>query len=338
MKKTLPSRSRITWGIICLSLSCIGFSLVVSGEAPTEPLDTKKLDARRAKSYLDKICRIGPRVSGSRGMNQQQKMIVEHFTRLGARVRFQSFDVAHPVTGRPVRMNNLIVFWNLQSKQRVLFACHYDTRPYPDRDQRNPRGIFLGANDGASGVALFMELAHHMKTVKSTYGVDFVFFDGEELIYPQQQGNQVIDRGEYFLGSKHFAKDYRDRPPEHRYVYGILVDMIADRNLKIYQEKNSLKYAQKLTQSIWAVAKRLKVREFDARQKHEILDDHLPLNEIAKIPTCVIIDFDYPAWHTTRDVPLRCSGTSMVKVGRVLLVWLKELPPLEGSGAKEEID
>jgi len=159
MKKFLPSWSRITWGALCISLLGAGFSLVVSGEAPTEPLETEKLDARRAKSYLDKICRIGPRVSGSRGMKRQQNMIVEHFTRLGARVQYQSFDVAHPLTGRPVRMNNLIVSWNPQSKQRVLFACHYDTRPYPDRDLRNPRGIFLGANDGAIGVALFMELA-----------------------------------------------------------------------------------------------------------------------------------------------------------------------------------
>ncbi|MCH7989001.1 MAG: M28 family peptidase [Planctomycetes bacterium] len=312
-----------------LTLMSLGGVLLIRAEndVSTKSSSEKSLDARRAKSYLDKICRIGPRVSGSQGMKRQQKMIVEHFTRFGADVRFQSFDVAHPVTGRPVRMNNLIVSWNPQSKQRVLFACHYDTRPYPDRDRRNPRGIFLGANDGASGVALFMELAHHMQSVKSTHGVDFVFFDGEELIYPQQQGNQVVDRGEYFLGSTHFAKEYRDRPPEHRYVYGILVDMIADKNLNIYLEKNSLKYAPKLTQSIWAVAKRLKISEFHARPRHEVRDDHLPLNEIAKIPTCNIIDFDYPAWHTTRDVPRRCSGTSMVKVGRVLLAWLKELPP-----------
>jgi glutaminyl-peptide cyclotransferase len=323
-----------------LTLMSIGDVFLIRAENRVSKKTSSEgsLDASRAKSYLDTICRIGPRVSGSRGMLQQQRMIVKHFTRFRAGVRFQSFDVAHPLTGLPVRMNNLIVSWNPQSKQRVLFACHYDTRPFPDRDQRNPRGTFLGANDGASGVALFMELAHHMQAVKSTYGVDFVFFDGEELIYPQRQGNKVTDRGEYFLGSKHFAREYRDRPPEHRYSYGILVDMIADRNLNIYQEKNSLKHARELTESIWSVAKRLKVREFHDRQKYEIRDDHLPLNEIAKIPTCDIIDFDYPAWHTTRDVPLRCSGTSMVKVGRVLLAWLKELPPLPDSGSKKELE
>ena len=277
------------------------------------------LNARRAYSYLVKICRIGPRVSGTKGMSAQQKMIVDHFSKFGAQLRFQSFDVMHPQSGTPVRMNNLVVSWDKQAKQRVLLACHYDTRPFPDRDRRNPQGRFIGANDGASGVALFMELAHQMKNLKPTYGVDFVFFDGEELVYSPQD--------KYFLGSEYFAKQYRDHPPEYRYVYGVLVDMIADRNLNIYQETNSVDYAPKLVGSIWQTARRLKVREFISREKYEIRDDHIPLNEIARIPTCDIIDFDYRFWHTTRDVPAKCSGSSMVKVGRVLLQWLTEVPP-----------
>ena len=302
-------------------LACL--LLLFPGAVIPEQKGPETLDAKRAYQYLVQICRIGPRVSGSRGIAEQQKLIVDHFGKFNAQVRFQSFDAVHPLSGAPVRMNNLVVSWHPKAKTRVLLACHYDTRPYPDRDRFNPRGTFLGANDGASGVALFMELAHHMQALKPTYGVDFVFFDGEELVYGKSRAAQ----GKYFLGSKYFATSYRDRPPQHRYVYGVLVDMIADRNLNLYMEKNSLKLAPKLTKQIWAAARKLKVREFKRRAKHDVQDDHIPLNQIARIPTCDIIDFDYPYWHTTEDAPSNCSGESIVKVGRVLLEWLSQVVP-----------
>lgn len=277
-----------------------------------------ELDARRAYGYLLKICRIGPRISGTRGMAEQQQVILEHFTKHGAQVRFQTFDVAHPLTGDPVRMANTIVSWHPEAKQRILLCCHYDTRPYPDRDFFNRRGTFIGANDGGSGVALFMELAHHLAKLKPAYGVDFVFFDGEEFIY--RRGD------EYFLGSEHFARDYVANPPAYRYVYGVLVDMVGDRNLQLYYERKSLRFAPEVTTSIWETAQKLGVEEFISRRKHDVEDDHVPLNEIANIPTCDIIDFDYRHWHTTKDVPAACSGESLVKVGRVLLHWLENPP------------
>lgn len=347
-------RYRKRWGLFAVTVAVLiaGCALNVlqnatSEQQPSQPEQTQTVEtasqnretpqsvmgepnAKRAFGYLLKVCGIGPRISGTTGMAQQQKLIVGHFTELGAQVRMQSFDVAHPQTGTPVRMNNIVVSWNKQAKERVLLACHYDTRPFPDRDPVNPRGRFIGANDGGSGVALFMELAHHMKDLKPTYGVDFVFFDGEELVYEP--------RDKYFLGSEHFARDYRDNPPEHVYVWGVLVDMIADRRLAIYKEKNSIKYAPQLVESIWATARELKIREFIQRSKYEIRDDHLPLNEIARIPSCDIIDFDYgprsrPYWHTMKDVPANCSGASIAKVGRVLLKWLTQVPaPKTGRG------
>lgn len=280
-----------------------------------------KPDAKRAKKYLVEICKLGPRVSGSRGMQAQRRLLADHFAKHRAKVKTQQFDAPHPLTGRPVRFANLIVSWNPKAKQRVLLACHYDTRPFPDRDRRNPKGRFIGANDGASGVALFMEMAHHMKGLKSAYGVDMVFFDGEEYVFSV---DSPINR--YFVGSKYFSKEYAKRPPKHRYVYGILVDMVADRDLQLYMETNSLKYAPALTMSIWSTAAKIGVREFIGKEKHEIQDDHLPLNRIARIPTCDLIDFDYPHWHTTQDVPAKCSGDSLAKVARVLLTWLENVP------------
>ena len=316
-----------TWTVLFVSTSLMWSSASALSAAEKPPTGT--LDADRAYDYLVEICRLGPRMSGSAGMEKQQELLAKHFSKHKAQVRFQPFDASHPLTGNPVRMNNLIVTWNPDATERILLACHYDTRPRPDRDP-NPqvaaRGTFLGANDGASGVALFMELAHHMSDLKSNYGVDFVFFDGEELIFNE--------RGRYFLGSEHFATEYRDHPPQHRYHYGVLVDMIADKRLTIYQEANSLRYAPQLTADLWETARRAGVREFIARKKHEVRDDHLPLNEIARIPTCDIIDFDYPHWHTARDTPTACSGASLAKVGKVLWIWLSEVETSAKSTGK----
>src|SRR6185295_14308495 len=103
------------------------------------------VDPDRAFGYLARICDIGPRISGSPGMEEQQKLIAEHFANLKAQVKFQSFDAPHPLNAKPVRMNNIIVSWDPAATKRVLLACHYDTRPHADRDS-NPRlaseGVF----------------------------------------------------------------------------------------------------------------------------------------------------------------------------------------------------
>lgn len=311
---------RLKQTVVYLSLVTLVGTVSLTGGIADDPEIRTAFDAKRSFDYLTRICRLKSRISGSPGMAAQQKLILDHFKELKAKVQFQSFDAPHPITGNPVRMNNMIVSWNPDAKKRILLACHYDTRPFPDRDRNNPRGLFIGANDGGSGVAFLMELGNIMPTLKVShdYGVDFVFFDGEELVYRQNDP--------YFLGSKYFAEQYKNEPREFEYVYGVLLDMIADRNLGIYMEKNSLKYAPQLTHSIWDAARKTGVREFFAQAKYEIRDDHLPLNEIAGIPTCDIIDFDYPAWHTTRDIPRYCSGASLEKVGTVLIYWLQNLP------------
>ena len=101
--------------------------------------------------------------------------------------------------------------------------------------------------------------------------------------------------------------------------------MVGDADLQIYQERNSVTWPQTrpLVHSIWTTARKLGVREFIFRPEHEIRDDHLPLNNIAKIPTCDIIDFDYPHWHTRADTPERCSALSLAKVGWVVQEWLR---------------
>lgn len=280
----------------------------------------------RAFDHLQKICAIGPRVAGSKGMKQQQEYLTKHFTSLGGKVEMQAFTARHPETGAAVPMANMIVQWHPEAKDRILLCCHYDTRPFPDNDpDPSKRGdIFIGANDGASGCALLCEMAHYLQKMPGKYGVDFVLFDGEELIFDPA-------RDKYFLGSEHFAHEYVANPPAHRYRWGVLVDMVGDAQLQIYREANSSGWpdTRPMVNEIWETARRLGVREFINQVGHEVRDDHLAIRNIAKIPCCDIIDFDYPTsreqtyWHTTLDVPSKCSPLSLAKVGWVVLEWMK---------------
>jgi glutaminyl-peptide cyclotransferase len=291
------------------------------------------LHAERAYGYLEQICALGPRISGSRGMLEQVRLLRKHFTALGGRVSFQQFVARNPLGGPNLRMLNTIVQWHPEKKERILLCAHYDTRPLPDRDP-NPvlrrEGTFIGANDGASGVAALMELAHHMPQLNELpFGVDFVFFDGEELVY-------IDGRDPYFLGSSHFARHYVKDPPPYKYRWGVLLDMVGDADLQIYQEQFSASWrdTRPLVAQIWGTAQHLGVSEFIAQRKHQVQDDHLPLRNIAKIPTCDIIDFDYPPWHTTDDIPARCSGESLATVGWVVYEWLRSGAPRADSSGR----
>jgi hypothetical protein len=278
------------------------------------------IQGERALGYLQALCDLGPRTSGSPGMEKQQKLIGEHFQKLGAEVHLQRFRIRSPVDGSPVVMGNLIAQWHPEAKERVMLCVHYDTRPFPDRDPRDPRGVFLGANDGASGAALLMELAHQMKDLDPKYGVDFVLFDGEEFVFQEN--------GIYFYGSEYFARDYATHPPEHRYRWAVLVDMIGDADLQVWYEAHSIRWpdSRPLTESLFQTAAKLGIREFVPQLGPEVRDDHVPLHDFGRIPSCDLIDFNYPYWHTTEDTPDKCSGESLAKVGTVLLEWLKKVP------------
>ncbi len=294
-------------------------------QSPTVGAVPQQYDEERAFGYLKQLCDLGPRPSGSEAMSRQQAMLRERFTANGAAVTLQTFEIRHPEDGSPVPMANLIASWYPQRPKRFLLCAHYDTRPYPDQDRTNKRGTFIGANDGASGVAALVELSHHLSHLPADVGVDIVLFDGEEFVW--QQG-----RDEYFLGSKFFAEKYKAEPPAIAYRAGVLLDMVGDRELKIYYESNSIDYAPDVARDIWKTADQLGVRAFVPRRRHRIEDDHIPLNQIAEIPTIDIIDFDYPRpglgapqyWHTEQDVPENCSGESLVAVVWVVHEWLKQ--------------
>ena len=331
--------------LTCISLSCQGENSEAPSPAvlPTTSNPTPRkvqekplagqttaaprFDGERAYHYLRKICSFGNRRSGSLGMRQQQQLVDKHFQELGGEVQYQRFRIKHPVTGERVPLANLIVHWQSEAKERILLCAHYDSRPFPDREadpRRRKEGVFLGANDGASGVAVLMELGHHVGSLPKHFGLDFVLFDAEEFVFEERLEN-------YFIGSRWFATQYVKDPPKYRYVAGVLLDMVGDEKLSIYQERYSATWpdTRPIVKEIWDTASRLGVDEFIPQigYPEAIRDDHLPLHQIAKIPVCDVIDFEYPGprnryWHTTADAPGRCSAESLGKVGWVIYEWL----------------
>ena len=218
-------------------------------------------------------------------------------------------------------MANLIVRWHPDRKRRLLLCTHYDTRPYPDRDPKNPRGKFVGANDGGSGVALMMELGNEMRELKPQFGVDFVFFDGEEFVF------SASDR--YFVGSEYFAAT----TPNTTMVIATagVCSWIWSATRISTSTRSRTAFFGRTPVRWWARYGRLPrgsgSASSSAKKKYEVQDDHLPLHNLGGIPTCDIIDFDYPAWHTQNDTPEHCSALSLAKVGWVMREWLATAKP-----------
>ncbi|HEV3260842.1 MAG TPA: M28 family peptidase [Gemmataceae bacterium] len=276
-------------------------------------------DAERAMGYLKRICAIGPRISGTPGMQKQQELLQKHFADRGGKVEFHRFSARQRSRKQAVDMTNMIVSWHPDRARRVILCCHYDTRPIADqeKDRRKWTEPFLSANDGGSGVALMMELANQMKDLKTGVGVDFVFFDGEEYIYdPREDGDR------YFFGSDHFAQDYKKTRPKHRYIGAVLLDMIAGKEPHFPVERNSWLSAASLVRDLWKIAEQEKCGAFENQLgAYPVRDDHLALNSV-RIPAVDIVDMEYPHWHRLSDEPENCSGDSMGQVARVLITWL----------------
>ena len=194
----------------------------------------------------------------------------------------------------------------------VLLGAHYDTRLYADNDpdvSRRDEPV-PGANDGASGVAVLLELARSLDAAAIGDDIWLAFFDAED--------NGRINGWEFIAGSRFMAQNL-PMPTKPEVV--IVVDMIGDADQQIYLERNS---DEKYQQQLWQIAARLGFETvFIAQPKWTMVDDHIPFKE-AGIPAVDIIDFDYPYWHTTQDTTDKLSGDSLERVGRVLEVWLEE--------------
>jgi len=280
-----------------------------------------KFDSARALTYLKALCDIGPRVSGTDGMKKQQEVLEKHFKDHGATVARQEFKARQLSRRADTEMANLVVSWHPEKARRVLICAHYDTRPVADQEanRANWNRPFVSANDGASGAALMMELAHHMKGLKSEVGVDFVLFDGEEYVF---ETRQFGGGDKYFFGSEFFAADYvkTKETRKHRYEAGVLLDLFAAKGAALKVEQNSFTFAPKLCEQLWGTAAAVGAKSFKYEPGPEVQDDHLALNRVG-IPCVDVIDFDYPHWHKLTDTPDKVSGDQLAEVAKVLATW-----------------
>jgi glutaminyl-peptide cyclotransferase len=285
--------------------------LLVPWEGASEPIPSYR--GTESFVYLTKQTDFGPRNPNSRGHSECLKFLADTLRRSADQVRLQHFT--HKGYGNEeLWLTNVIASFRPELQERILLCAHWDTRPRAEKDPNIMRRNqpILGANDGASGVAVLLHLADLMKVVPPPTGVDIVLFDGEDY-------GVEGDLSNYLLGSRFFvrqmAADYRPR-------FGILLDMVGDKFLKIPKEKNSLHFAPDIVELVWNKAKELGITQFVPEVGDAIFDDHIPLNE-AGIKTINIIDFNYPDethrfWHTHKDIPENCSPESLEAVGAVV--------------------
>lgn len=281
-----------------------------------------QFDQKLGWAHLLKQVEFGPRYAGVAGHIACRDWLKLQFEETCENVRLQPFAHKWSQTGKPAQMWNIIAEQNWENaKVRVLLLAHWDTRPYANEDP-NPANLkkpILGANDGASGVAVLLELARALKGRLGDVGVMFLLTDGEDL------GPGL---NEMFLGARHFAANL----PRPKPNYGILLDMVGDKDLRIPMEQNSYSHAERLMRTFYGHARSIGLdKTFPYVIGDMISDDHLPLIA-AGIPTIDLIDFDYPYWHTLADTPDKCSPESLGKVGRAVETWLLKKPPFVIGG------
>ncbi len=270
---------------------------------------------QRAFEYLEKQVAFGPRNPGSEGHKACLKFLCSRFSLLADEIQLQSFTYKDANTGKEFELTNIIARFNPKIKRRIFLAAHWDTRPRADQETGSAANKPIpGANDGASGVAVLLEIAHVLKESRPNVGVDLILFDGEDY---GLSGHLE----EYFLGSRHFAKNYEKLGYKHE--FGILIDMIGDARLNIKREGYSQQYLPWLVDYVWQTAQSMGFSEFSDEFLGYVDDDHVPLLK-AGIPCIDIIDFEYPDqtnkfWHTLQDTPDKCSPQSLGIVGSVLL-------------------
>jgi len=296
----------------CIYLSLIGILLSLTAgwyitsfmsQPPADNNEPVPLFFDGVRAYKDVQTQVdfGPRIPGSEGHASIREWMRAELESAGWKVEIQEAErMGHPIYNVIAKRND--------AAPQIIIGAHYDTRMAADQDPELVKRQLPvpGANDGASGVAVLIELGRSLP--KDTVPVWLVFFDAED--------NGRIDGWDWILGSRAFAEELSTHPEAV-----VIVDMIGDADLNIYLEQNS---NASIRAEIWDTAEKLGYADkFINQEKFSMLDDHTPFLE-AGIPAVDIIDFDYPYWHTTQDTPDKVSAESLQTVGKTLWTWIVE--------------
>ncbi|HEU5292882.1 MAG TPA: M28 family peptidase [Cyclobacteriaceae bacterium] len=286
-------------------------------------------NADSAHFFVQKQVSFGPRIPNSKAHQKTGDYLVHELKKRGAIVVEQHFS-GTTYSNQKLNLRNVIASFYPTKKKRILLAAHWDTRPFADKDPEKPNSTFDGANDGASGVGVLLEIARLIRADSLlNVGVDIIFFDGEDWGESgDQQRETPLPKNLsdwWCLGSQHWSKNKHQA--NYTASYGILIDMVGGKNAHFAKESYSVEYAPSVVDKVWSTASRLGYSHIFLQEKTGfITDDHRFVNELGKIPMIDIISYDpttsFGDFHHTRKdnmeiiskETLRVVGTTVLHV------------------------
>jgi glutaminyl-peptide cyclotransferase len=287
------------WLALCLigalTCSCGGKKNKVEAEKPLRHVTVPVFSNDSAYFFAERQIRFGPRIPNTPAAKQAGDYFVSKFKSYGATVLEQEFE-ATTFDGHKLFLRNIIASFSPEKQKRILLAAHWDTRPFSDKDPQKPNAQFDGANDGASGVSVLLEIARTMKSnAPSDVGIDIILFDGEDWGERDGESGKVppsngLDTW-WCLGSQYWSK--HKHKPNYTAYYGILLDMVGAKGSHFFKEGVSMEYAPRIVEKVWGTASRLGQSSLFVNQNEaSITDDHVYVNQNAKIPMIDIVHFD----------------------------------------------
>jgi len=275
------------------------------------------IDGDEMLAVIDQQLSYGPRYMSSPGHEEVQKFLIAEMQEQTNEIVTQSWNY-EGTDGNTHKMMNIIGRLYPTQERRIILGTHYDSKKFADLDRIHKDQPVPGANDSASGVAVLVELARILGNshVIPSVGVDIVFFDGEE-----GDINQGSDYTNWKpLGSTYFAEHMSELYENTKPVSALVLDMVCDKNLRIYKEQSSAQNAPAQVESFWSTAREINSGVFRDEVKQSVNDDHTPLNQ-AGVPSFLLIDFEYPPFHTTGDTLDKCSAKSLETVARAVFEY-----------------
>ena len=314
-------RQSSEWGTAARASAALALCVVLGGcggesKQASPTLAPGPFNGDTAMAYVRAQLAFGARVPGTEGAVKGGDWIVEQMRLRADSVVEQRWEHV-TASGRKLPLRNILARFNPGAAERVLYVTHWDSRPRSESasDTARQRLPVPGANDGASGVALFVALGDLLKRTPPRIGVDLLFVDGEDY---GEFGPPDVD---VLLGSKYFVEHLPE--PGYQPLFGVLWDMIGDRDLKIEQEANSLRAAPEVVTLVWETARSLGYGDtFLPTEGLAITDDHIPFIEKG-LHVIDVIDLDFPWHHTPDDTIDKISAASLKRVGDVAWALLQ---------------
>ena len=328
MKKTLLCLLGASL-LLCFS-ACNGKTKSGNKNADTIALAAcPEFSADSALAYICEQCSFGPRVTGTEASRLCGDRIAERFRQFGATVDEQT-AVVTTWDGTQLTARNIIAHINPANPDRIMVCAHWDSRPWADNDpdEANHHTPVLAANDGASGVAVMLELCRLMQQQPAQVGIDLICFDAEDMGTPQWTEDREDASDTWCLGSKAWAEYAAADGYQAR--FGVLLDMVGGRGATFAREGISMRFAQPIVGIVWQLAGQLGYRQFfPLTDGGYITDDHINVNTIAGVPCIDIIPYYTdgpssfgPTWHTVSDTPDNIDRNVLKAVGQTLTQFI----------------